>query len=36
MRDCWPIAKLADTLGLTGTGVDTLADVRSGKNGRHL
>src|SRR5262249_58789985 len=26
---------LDDTLGLTDTGADTLADARSGKNGRH-
>jgi hypothetical protein len=26
---------LNDTLGLTDTGADTLADVRTGKNGRH-
>ena len=28
--------ELDDTLGLTDTGADTLADVRTGKNGRHL
>jgi Transposase DDE domain group 1 len=27
--------ELDDTLGLTDTGADTLADVRTGKNGRH-
>jgi Transposase DDE domain group 1 len=27
--------ELDDTLGLTGTGADTLADARTGKNGRH-
>jgi hypothetical protein len=27
--------KLDDTLGLTDTGADTLADARTGKNGRH-
>jgi hypothetical protein len=31
-----PYRKLDDTLGLTDTGVDTLADVRTGKNRRHL
>ena len=35
MRDCLPIVELDDTLGLTDTGGDTLADVRTGKNGRH-
>ena len=28
--------ELDDTLGLTDTGADTLADERTGKNGRHL
>ena len=28
--------ELDDTLGLTDSGVDTLADARTGKNGRHL
>ena len=28
--------ELDDTLGLTDTGADTLADARTGKNGRHL
>lgn len=27
--------ELDDTLGLTDTGADTLADARTGKNGRH-
>ena len=27
--------ELDDTLGLTDTGVETLADARTGKNGRH-
>jgi hypothetical protein len=27
--------ELDDTLGLTNTGADTLADARTGKNGRH-
>jgi hypothetical protein len=27
--------ELDDALGLTDTGVETLADVRTGKNGRH-
>ena len=27
--------ELDDALGLTGTGADTLADARTGKNGRH-
>jgi hypothetical protein len=27
--------ELDDTLGLTDTGADTLADTRTGKNGRH-
>ena len=28
--------ELDDTLGLTNTGADTLADARTGKNARHL
>jgi hypothetical protein len=28
--------ELDDTLGLTDTGADTLADARTGKNGRHI
>jgi hypothetical protein len=28
--------ELDDALGLTDTGADTLADARTGKNGRHL
>ena len=28
--------ELDDTLGLTDTGADVLADARTGKNGRHL
>src|SRR5438552_18927727 len=27
---------MADAVGLTGTGADTLDDARTGKNGRHL
>jgi hypothetical protein len=30
-----PYRELDDTLGLTDTGADTLADARTGKNGRH-
>jgi hypothetical protein len=30
-----PYRELDDALGLTDTGVETLADVRTGKNGRH-
>ena len=30
-----PYRELDDTLGLTDTGANTLADVRTGKNGRH-
>jgi hypothetical protein len=30
-----PYRELDDALGLTGTGADTLADARTGKNGRH-
>src|SRR6478609_11027164 len=35
MLDCWPTASWMDTLHLTGTAADTLADTRTGKNGRH-
>jgi hypothetical protein len=37
VRGCLPIASwtLDDTLGLTDTCADTLADARTGKNGRH-
>jgi len=31
-----PYRELDDALGLTDTGADTLADARTGKNGRHL
>jgi hypothetical protein len=30
-----PYRELDDALGLTNTGADTLADARTGKNGRH-
>jgi hypothetical protein len=30
-----PYRELDDAVGLTETGADTLADARSGKNGRH-
>jgi hypothetical protein len=30
-----PYRELDDTLGLTDTGAETLADARTGKNGRH-
>src|SRR6266576_3160892 len=30
-----PYRELDDALGLTDTGADTLADARTGKNGRH-
>jgi hypothetical protein len=30
-----PYRELDDTLGLTNTGAETLADARAGKNGRH-
>ena len=30
-----PYRELDDAMGLTDTGADTLADVRTGKNGRH-
>ena len=30
-----PYRELDDTLGLTDTGADRLADARTGKNGRH-
>jgi hypothetical protein len=30
-----PYRELDDTLGLTDWGADTLADARTGKNGRH-
>ena len=30
-----PYRELDDTLGLTDTGANTLADARTGKNGRH-
>ena len=30
-----PYRELDDTLGLTDTGADVLADARTGKNGRH-
>jgi hypothetical protein len=35
--DAWllPYRELDDTLGLTGTGGDMLADARTGRNGRH-
>jgi len=32
--DCW-LRELDNTLRLTDTGADTLAEVRTGKNGRH-
>src|SRR4051794_41321533 len=35
MRGCWPNRELDDTLRLTDTAADTLADTRTGKNGRH-
>jgi hypothetical protein len=35
MRGCYPYRELDDTLGLTDTGANTLADARTGKNGRH-
>jgi hypothetical protein len=35
MPGCWPFRELDDALGLTDTGADTLADARTGKNGRH-
>jgi hypothetical protein len=35
MADCWPYRELDDTLSLTDTGADVLADARTGKNGRH-
>jgi hypothetical protein len=31
-----PYRELDDAAGLTDTGADTLADARTGKNGRHL
>src|SRR6202043_3100792 len=31
-----PYRELDDAMGLTDTGADTLADARTGKNGRHL
>ena len=30
-----PYRELDDAIGLTDTGADTLADARTGKNGRH-
>ncbi len=35
MPGCWPYRELDDTLGLTDMGANTLADARTGKNGRH-
>jgi hypothetical protein len=35
MPGCWLYRELDDTLGLTDTGADELADARTGKNGRH-
>ena len=35
MRDCWHTASLDDALGLTAMASETLADARTGKNGRH-
>jgi hypothetical protein len=35
MPGCYPYRELDDAVGLTDAGADTLADARTGKNGRH-